>query len=282
MGLGGIAALGVVAVAGIYGVSAVALRKDHAEPPHAFDASGGNVTEGGRLAQVYGCTECHTADLGGMVLIDGMPFGRVAAPNLTNGRAEPLTDEQFEQSVRHGVGVDGRALFIMPSADYTYLSDREVADILAYIRSLPAVERDLPVRSFGPIGRMLIATGKLQFQPELIARDPDARHLQRPGGDDPVQLGHYLTRMCTGCHGRDLAGAPPMEPGGKPSANLTALQSWSADDFRAFFRTGRTPDGRTVGEEMPWQVIGKAQPAEIDAIFAYLQTLEPKPTQPVD
>jgi len=45
------------------------------------------------------------------------------------------------------------------------------ADILAWIRTLPAVERELPDRAFGPIGRTIIALGKVQFQPDLKMAD---------------------------------------------------------------------------------------------------------------
>jgi cytochrome c553 len=281
MALGGLAALVLVAISGVYGMSAAAVGTRHAGEPHAFDASIGRAAEGARLAGVYGCTECHDADLGGQVLIDGMPFARVAANNLTSGRASgPLTEVQFEQAVRHGIGVDGRALFVMPSADYVYLSDQDVADLLAYLRSLPAVGRELPARKFGPVGRTMVLAGKVKFQPDLIAADPDARHLEKPGGDNPVQLGYYLTRLCTGCHGLDLAGASAMDPATPPGANLTPagnLKNWSLDDFRTVFSTGRTPEGKQLDPMvMPWKPIGNAHADELDAIWAYLQTLEPK------
>lgn len=280
IGLGALAALGLLAVGGIYGLSAAAVGTGHRAPEHAFDASGGNATEGARLAQLYGCMECHTPDLGGTVLIDGLPFARIPASNLTAGRPQgPLTDQQFERAVRHGVGADGRALFVMPSSDYIYLGDRELADIIAYVRTVPSVERALPARTFGPVGRMLVAVGKVEFEPDRIGRDSAARHLERPSSDDPVQLGYYLTRLCTGCHGAALAGAPPLDPSGPPGANLTPagnLKSWTHEDFRTFFATGRTPDGREVETRfMPWNVFGKAQPEELDAIWAYLRTLEP-------
>ena len=281
IGLGGLAALGLVAIGGVYGMSASAVGTGHAGQPHPFNAAVGNAAEGARIAQVYGCADCHDNDLGGKLLIDGMPFARVAGANLTAGReGGGLTDEQFEQAVRHGIGADGRALFVMPSAEYIYLSDQDVADILAYIRTLPAVQRDLPARKFGPVGRAMTVAGKVKFQPDLIALDPNARHLEKPSGDDPVQLGHYLTRMCTGCHGPELAGAPPMDPASPPGANLTPagnLNDWTFAEFQNVFATGRTPEGKKLDPMvMPWKVIGQATQSELAAIWAYLQTLEPK------
>lgn len=278
---GGLAAVLVLALGGIYGMSAAAVGTGHDASAHALDLAAADVAEGARIAAMYGCTDCHAADLGGRVMIDDPAFARVIASNLTGGReGGALTDEEFERAVRHGVGADGRALYMMPSSEYTYLSDADLANILAYIRTVAPVERELPRRSFGPVGRMLVVLGKVPSQSELIAADPNAQHLSKPTSAEPLELGHYLTRLCTGCHGVDLAGAPPLAPGAPPGANLTPrgnLRNWSAEDFRTVFRTGRTPEGKQLDPQvMPWAVIGQAQPAEIDAMWAYLQTLEPK------
>lgn len=278
---GGFSALVILLLGGAYGMSASAVGGGHAAESHPFDASIGDAVAGARTGDMFGCTHCHMPDLGGQVLIDGMPFARVPAPNLTSGApGGAYTDMEFERAMRHGIGRDGRKLFVMPSAEYTYLSDQDVADILAWIRTLPPVDRELPARAFGPVGRTMVALRKVPFQPELIAADPDAKHLEPPAADDPLQLGHYFTRLCTGCHGLDLAGAPPLEPGKPAGANLTPagnLRNWSLEEFRAVFTTGRTPEGRQLDlEAMPWQSIGKAQPHEIEAIWTYLRTVPPR------
>lgn len=275
--VGGFSALVILLMGGVYGMSASALGTGHAATSHPFDASIGDATEGARLSVLYGCADCHTPDLGGKLLIDGMPFARVPAPNLTAGApGGAFTDDEFERAVRHGIGRDGRKLFVMPSAEYTYLSDQDVADILAWIRSQPAVERELPTRAFGPVGRTMVALGKVPLQSDMIAADPDARHLERPADDDPMQLGHYYTRLCTGCHGLDLAGAPPIEPGAPAGPNLTPggnLRNWTLEEFRAMFATGRTPEGKQLNPVMPWAVIGTARPHELEAIWTYLRSL---------
>jgi mono/diheme cytochrome c family protein len=269
----GLVAVVVLALGGVYGLSASAVGTGHAVESHAFDASAGDATDGRRLAELYGCMECHGPDLGGQLLIDGMPFARVPASNLTAGRpGGALSDVQIEQGIRHGVGADGRALFVMPSQDMIYLGDDDVADIIAHIRTIPAVQRDLPARAFGPVGRALIALRKIPFQPELIARDPDARHLTKPAATEALEYGHYLTRLCTGCHGLELAGAPPMDPSMPPGANLRErIAAYTLEEFRTFFTTGRTPEGREIDPAfMPWNVIGTARPDEIDAVYRYL------------
>ena len=277
MGVGATLALCVLALGGVYGMSAAAVGTSHGTEPHPFNSAIGNALEGARLANLYGCTHCHAPDLGGTPMMDEMPFARVPAPNLTAGAsAGALSDVEFEQAVRHGIGRDGRKLFIMPSAEYTYLSDQDVADILAWVRTQAAVERDLPQREFGPIGRLMTVLGKVPFQADLIAADPNARHLDRPVAEATLELGHYLTRLCTGCHGLDLTGGQPIEPGAPPAPNLTPagnLAQWTWEDFQHLFATGRTPEGREVSPAMPWQAIGQASPEELAAVWAYLQSI---------
>ncbi|CAN5790092.1 c-type cytochrome [soil metagenome] len=278
LGVGGFALLIMLLLGGVYGMSASAVGAGHAGEAHPFNAEIGDALEGARLGNMYGCTHCHAPDLGGTLMIDGMPFVRMAATNVTSGaEGGAFTDLEFEQALRHGIGRDGRKLFVMPSSEYMYLSDQDVADILAWVRTLPAVERELPGRTFGPVGRAMVALGKVPFQSDLIAADPNARHLERPALGDAEGLGYYYTLLCMGCHGRDLAGAPPIDPSAPPGPSLTPggnLANWSLEQFREVFATGRTPEGKEINPDiMPWTAIGNASVEEIDAIWAYLQTL---------
>jgi mono/diheme cytochrome c family protein len=277
----GLVLLLAVAFGVVYAVSSSRIGADHTATVHAFDAASGNVAEGRHLAETYGCVDCHGANLGGTLLVDGMPFARVAAPNLTAGRAAgALTDEQWELSVRHGIGPDGRALIIMPSSEYVYLSDQDLADLVAYVRTLPAVADTLPPRAFGPVGRTLITLGQLPFQTELM--HDGAQHMPAPEKQPTAQFGLYLTRLCTGCHGANLAGAAPAQPGAPPGANLTPagnLSGWSYEQFVETLRTGRTPEGKQLDPQfMPWTALGRATDTELRAIWEYLTSLEPVAT----
>ncbi|HEU5210152.1 MAG TPA: c-type cytochrome [Longimicrobiales bacterium] len=249
---------------------------------HAFDASTGDATSGAELVRVFGCIDCHGGKLEGRMLVDATPMGRVAAPNLTPGRAGgPLTDEQWERAIRHGVGADGRALFILPSNDYVWLSDRDVADLIAYLRTVPAVPDTLPPRGFGPLGRTLVGLGMIDFAPDLMP--PDARHLDAPARAATPEYGFYLTRLCAGCHGRNLAGGPMPMPGSPLAANLTPagnLARWTYEDFERTLRTGVTPEGKSLDPMfMPWPSIGQSDDTALRAMWAYLKTLEPVATE---
>ena len=77
----------------------------------------------------------------------GLP-GRIVAPNLTPDPETGVggwTDDQLARAIREGVGHDGRALFpIMPYQHYRNMSDEDLASVVVYLRSLPAVHNQLP------------------------------------------------------------------------------------------------------------------------------------------
>src|SRR5580700_128363 len=77
----------------------------------------------------------------------GLP-GRIVASNLTPDQetgAGNWTDDQLARAIREGVGRDDRALFpIMPYQHYRAMSDEDLASVVVYLRSLPAVHNQLP------------------------------------------------------------------------------------------------------------------------------------------
>jgi mono/diheme cytochrome c family protein len=103
---------------------------------------------------------------------------------------------------------------------------------------------------------------------------------QPPAGPEPgvtVAYGEYLARTCKECHGENLNGKPFGPPGQEvPTPNLTPggeLGSWSEQDFFNTLRTGVTPNGRQLREDMPWKYFGKMSDDELKALWMYLRSL---------
>ena len=71
--------------------------------------------------------ECHGADGAGHVVVDDKESGFfVRAPNITAGGASPTrgyTDTDWVRTIRHGVKPSGEPLLVMPSEDYTRMTD---------------------------------------------------------------------------------------------------------------------------------------------------------------
>src|SRR5688572_22682722 len=98
------------------------------------------VARGEHLATaISGCADCHTANLGGQIFIDGPPIGQVVASNLTSGAGgigSRYSDEDFVRVIRHGVKPDGKTVLpMMPSTELSYMSDEDLGALIAYIRS---------------------------------------------------------------------------------------------------------------------------------------------------
>ena len=93
-----------------------------------------------------------------------------------------------------------------------------------------------------------------------------------------VIYGEYLANAngCPTCHGPQLNGAQPSEPGAPFAPNLTlggSLANWTEENFIATLRTGKTPGGREMSEAMPWKSLGKMTDDELKTVWLYLQSL---------
>jgi mono/diheme cytochrome c family protein len=258
------------------------------EPAPVVPVDSASVARGRHLAVAIGkCVACHGVDLGGDQMIPGGPFARVAAANLTSGRGgvgAHRTDAQLVHAIRHGVSADGRPLFIMPSTAFRRFSDADAAAIVAYLRTLPPVDREFPPSGLGPIARALLVTGKLDGFIPALAMDHDAPRPPAPASGPTAEYGEYLVEVgaCRECHGASLAGALPPggEPDGRPSSNLTP-EGLRAYDEAAFFRAlreGRRPDGSMIDTvTMPVPLTRQMTDEEIRAVWAYLRTIPARP-----
>jgi mono/diheme cytochrome c family protein len=280
----GAAALILIAAAAVYGFSEARYRRQYAvaSRPIAVPTDSVALARGAHLAQTFGsCVECHGENMAGKVVFDDPPVGRVYGANLTRGRGgigAMLTDADFVRAVRHGVGRDGRPLKVMPSSDYTQLTDGDLAAIVAWVRSRPAVDTVQPPVQVGPVGRALFVAGKLpMLHAERIDHAGPAAMAVVPGVT--AEYGKYIAAVgCQGCHGQSLAGGPIEggAPDWPPAANLTpagALKAWTAADFTRFLRTGTRPDGSPVGPVMPIRLTSRMTDAEIEALWLYLKTV---------
>jgi cytochrome c553 len=249
----------------------------------AFDRA---VERGSHLVSArYVCVECHGQNLGGGTMVDVPMLFQLFGPNLTGGpgsRVGTFTPADWDRIVRHGVFPDGKPA-AMPAGDFERMSDQELSDIIAYIRSLPPVDNQAPPRRLGPMGKLLMATGQLQLSADEID-DHDAPHVAMPpAADTTLEFGAHLAGVCTGCHSASLAGGPIVggDPSWPPAANLTptGLGSWTYEQFVTALREARRPDGTTLLPPMDG-VAPYAQrmtDVELRALWMYLQSLPPTP-----
>jgi len=283
----GLVALAIVVAAGIYwqGGREAGRTVTVAFQPIPIPTDSASLARGQHLAaSITKCVHCHGENLGGTQMINGMPFMNLWAPNITSGAGGlggQLSDADWERAIRYGVGPTGRRLVIMPADAYVYLSDADLADVIAYLKSVPPVAGARPAPQFGPIARMLLATGTFPLytydQIDVSRRTiPPA-----PAYGDTLALGRYLTHVggCISCHGPNLAGGPipGMPPGTKPAANLTptGIGQFTEADFVRVLREGTGPGGVPIDTLMPWKLSGTMTDPEIHAVWTYIRSVPP-------
>lgn len=244
-----------------------------------------SVERGEYLFVTRGCSECHGTRGEGKVVIDDSSTGLyVHSPNLTRGgggAAARYSDTDWIALLRHGLKPDRTPTFVMPSEDYAQMADEDVAALVTYIRSMPpSAERKAELRVPLLIKALYVA-GIAQDSSEKIdhtkvapTRVPDDVHTQ----------GEYISKTCIGCHGQGFSGGPiPGAPPAWPAAaNLTSAADSamttryaSLEQFRQMMRTGKRADGTSIGV-MPFESLGAMNDAELNALFGFLKTLQPK------
>jgi len=239
------------------------------------------VDHGRYLYNTRGCAECHGVDGAGKTVVsDGGML--VVAPNITagpNGVTARYRLVDWVRTVRHGVKPNGNPVMIMPSEDYSRLSDEDMAALVAYLQRMRPVSGmkaviDVPV----PV-KALYAFGVIKDASEKI----DHTYVPPPAVPPAVTpaYGAYVAATCTGCHGADLAGGriPGAPPAWPPAAQLapgkgSAMSRYPTPDaFMAMLRTGHRPDGSAISAVMPFGSFKQMNETDMRALYAYLKSV---------
>jgi hypothetical protein len=254
------------------------------------------------------CMDCHstrdwskfsgplvpgTEGKGGEVFDEKLGFpGHFMSPNITPFALNGWTDAEIYRAITSGVSKDGHPLFpIMPYPAYGTLDTEDVYSVIAYIRSLPAIDY-LPSRS-NPTFPMNVI---LHLMPSKAT--PEVK----PPATDTLKYGEYLVRAagCKECHTpaehgqiiKTLAftgGREFQMPDGSllESSNITpdeetGIGKWTKEAFIFRFRTYNLakfqPPVLHKGELqsiMPWTMYAGMDTTDLTAIYKYLHSLKP-------
>jgi mono/diheme cytochrome c family protein len=275
----------------------LALALALAVAPPACAADGDAVARGAYLAAAAGCDQCHTdTKNGGPPYAGGRaletPYGTIPTPNITPDRETGIgrwSHADFTRALRWGIAPDDtHYLPAFPYPFYSRLSERDLADLKAFLDSLPPVSRRNQPRSPTILAS---ARGALDVAATPFAGPwrPDA------GKGEGWNRGAYLAATlgrCGDCHTpRTVLGAPdparafagaPAALGRKAAPNITpdpetGIGKWSEDEIVTLLKDGQTPDVDFVGGAMAEVVKNTARLTDADrrAIAAYLKSLPP-------
>jgi mono/diheme cytochrome c family protein len=279
--------------------------KARAAPDVRAESSPEAIERGRYLAHhVLGCVPCHTPideeRPGDFIveeaLLSGREFpvapemlpGKLVAPNLTPDRATGLgawTDGEIARAIREGVSRDGRPLFpMMNYGQFRHLTDEDTLSVIAYLRSVPPIEKELPPTSIDfPVSMFIrLAPAPLESSPP-------------PWPEEPLARGRLLLKVmgCVDCHtpmergqgveGMELAGGNAFSGpfGVVYSANITShpaagIGAYSDEDLERVFREGRSKAGHSLWV-MPWSATMGLHEEDVSALIAALREVPSNP-----
>jgi len=296
-------------IVGLIGYVKLALPNVGAAPEFTVEKTPERVARGQYLANyVTICVDCHSErdwsrfsgpivdgsfGKGGELFDQQFGFpGSFRARNITPSGISRYTDGELFRVITTGVTKEGRAMFpVMPYHNYGRMDEEDIKSIIAYIRSLPAIEHIVP-------------ESKADFPMNFIINTiPQKASLtKKPAETDVVNYGKYLVNAaaCGECHtqfakgklieGTEFGGGRDFPfPDGSivHSANIspdatTGIGSWSEEMFLNVFHSNSDSAALTrkavPGEFntiMPWTMYGHMRTEDLKAIYAYLRTVKP-------
>jgi len=279
------------------------------------------VARGEYLVNVVSvCTDCHTPRnpdgspdfdnfLAGVeCFIDADPaddeVGCLSSRNLTNHETglENRSDEEIKNMFLSGLRPNGEVLHpIMPYWSYGNMTEEDADAIVAYLRTIPGVEHELPPNQ-APF---------LAPEQPAVRVDLDEVFEPEPGSNRyaSAMRGRYLAAqagVCLECHtpetepgtpeprdlslafsggnmfARDALGLPPNFPEEIYTRNLTGdatgLADWNRQDIVRLLKEGLTPTDKPACPPMPagpMGAFGRLTDEDALDIATYLKTLPP-------
>ena len=242
------------------------------------------------------CGNCHSPkgppaaiagkDFSGGLSWDEPPF-KVTASNITQDKETGIgnwTDAQIKTALRKGLRPNGTPLaMIMPSDFYEIMTERDLDEVVAYLRTIKPVKNTVPA----PIYKM-----QQVHQPFAGGEKPYTEAMM----SDKVKKGFYLATIahCMECHtpmgprGREFAtklgtgGFKFPGPWGESvSRNITSskekgIGAWSDDEIKRAVTTGVDRKGNKLMPPMAYHSYAMVTGADLYAVVAYLRTVPAK------
>jgi len=265
-------------------------------PAGTFDGITGDPARGALTFTPAGCASCHMAPAAEgeaqLVLAGGQrfpsPFGTFVAPNISPS-AQGIggwSVADLGNALMRGVSPEGAHYYpALPYASYAKMQPQDVADIHAYMQTLPPSDTASAPHELGfPFTiRRSIGLWKALYLDDTWVIGGDLTPEEQRGRDIAEALAH-----CGECHtprdalgGMDrtrwLAGAPnPSGEGTIPNITPAKL-TWSQGEIVTYLTTGFTPEFDSVGGHMAHVVANMAELPDSDrkAVAAYLAKVPP-------
>jgi mono/diheme cytochrome c family protein len=188
--------------------------------------------------------------------------GAMYAPNITL-ILPSYSDAQLERLIRQGEPKDGREFWYMSVESFQFLSDRDLAALIAYLRTIKPAGQALPSFKLNRAEQKDVDAGNFGNAKAQIAK-----YREHP----PIDLGpqyawarYMVETTCTACHNNALQGWPNFTP------NLDIAGTYSKDELTRLLTTGESKTGKDVGmSHIARREFSHLTPREREAIVDYI------------
>ncbi|MFY0644970.1 MAG: c-type cytochrome [Bacteroidia bacterium] len=295
--------VGVLVLFVIYALLSYNQKFDVEYPEVQLNSDSATLAHGEYL--VYGpahCASCHVSleqfeavDNGEKLPLTGgftisFALGSFTTSNLTPDTETGIglrSDKEIARTLRYNVDHEGAA--ILPFMPFTNMSEYDMNAIISYLRSQPAVKKEVPKTTYTVLGKLI----------KRFALKPAVHEQEIPAiveAGETVAYGEYLAHSvanCYGCHteldeksgkfvGEPFAGGMRFKsefvegrtyysPNITPDPETGIMADWTMEKFVERMQNGRVHQD----SPMPWGPFSRVKESDLKAIYMYISSLEP-------
>lgn len=243
---------------------------------------------------IAGCGNCHTPigpqgfimgqELAGRLVEKNEAFTAIA-PNITPGsRIADWSDDELGRAIREGLRPDGSLIGPpMPFTMYRNLSDTDLNAIVAFLRTVPAVESvpesseyhiPLPPAYGPPVDGVsdIPPAVSVEYGEYLAGPVAHCMECHTPMGPTGPMLSTDLGRG-----GFEFAGPWGVSVASNLTNHADGLADYSDEEISAMITEGRRTDGSQMLPPMPYEYLAKLSDNDLKAILLYLRSLPALP-----
>jgi len=243
-----------------------------------YQSDSAKIAHGQRIATLFQCSGCHGANYSGNDFGAWFPTVKGLWASNISRAMPPMSDAVLERVLREGVHPD-REIYVMPSKQLQFLSARDMAALIAFLRTIPPVGEPTPLP---PAGFEAAVTARLPDDYWRTLKEGEKRGYHNAAeevayfaANQPPDLGPQLARgrmiassICSSCHGAALDGV------GEPSGNIQGALAYDDAAFDRLLIESIDRSGKKVTMEFGFgHEAQQLSAAERRDVIAYVRAL---------
>ena len=243
-----------------------------------YENQAAKTAHGQRIATLFACAACHGADYSGNDFGAAIPIVKGLWASNISLAIPAMSDAALERLLREGVHPD-REIYLMPSKQTQFLSEPDMAALIAFLRTIPPVGKPTPLP---PPGFEAAVTARLPDDYWLTLKEGEKRGYHNSAeevtyfaANQPPDLGPQSARgrmiassICSACHGAALDGL------GEPAGDIQGALAYDDAAFDRLLTESIDRTGKQVKVE--WgsgHEANRLTAAERRDVIAYVRAL---------